>query len=182
MSEQRVIFSQGFEGLFCREVKDKLTPDIKAELKEAGVDLDKPYLPAYPIEIWVKVLDVLAKRLYPDETAEAANWKLGRITTTGFGETFLGKAAFGFLKLVGPVRAVERAARSYANTNNYTKVDLKRLGPTSFEFKLNEKHSNPAYDMGVVEAMLEYVGAKQLQVSLVARDEESFTMKLDWQP
>jgi uncharacterized protein (TIGR02265 family) len=181
MSETRVVFSQGLEALFSREIRALLTPELVAELKDAGVDLNKPFLPAYPIETWAAIVDLLARRLYPKDSIEAAYWKLGRSTTIGFGETFIGKAAFGFLKLVGPVRAVERAARSYANTNNYTKVELKRLGDTSFQFWMNEKHTLPEYDMGVVEAMLEYVGAKSPQITLIARDQESFTMKLDWQ-
>ena len=68
------------------------------------------------------------------------------------------------------VISVERAAR--ASANNYTKVGLKRPGPTSFEFTLNEKHTLPEYDMGV----LENLGARRPQVTLLER----LTLKLEW--
>jgi uncharacterized protein (TIGR02265 family) len=180
MSEQRVVFSSGFESLFSRELRALITPSLDAALKQLGVHLDKPFLPAYPIETWTAVVELLARELYPQDSPQSAQWKLGRSTIEGFTHTIIGKAAFGFLRLIGPVRSVERAARSYANTNNYTKVELKRIGDTAFEFKLNEKHTLPEYDMGVVEAVLEHVGAKMPQVTLLAKDAESFTLKVEW--
>ena len=78
------------------------------------------------------------------------------------------------------MRSVERAARTYASTNNYTKVTLNRVGPTSFDFHLNEKHTLPEYDMGVVEGVLEHVGAKTPVVTLSSQDPEGFTLRLEW--
>ncbi len=181
MSElQRVVFSSGFESLFSRDLRAHVTPVIGAELKALGVNLEKPFQAGYPIETWAAAVELLAKHLYPEDGKPAAYWKLGRSTIAGFAETLIGRAAFGFLRLVGPVRSVERAARTYANTNNYTKVALNRVGPTSFDFYLNEKHTLPEYDIGVVEAVLEHVGAKSPRVTLVSQDAEGFTMRLEW--
>jgi uncharacterized protein (TIGR02265 family) len=183
MAEQpRVIFASAFESLFSQEVRPLITPALDAEFKKRGVNLDKSFQPAYPIEVWVELIDLLCTTLYPQDSKEAAQWKLGRSTIEGFSHTLVGKAAFAFMRLVGPVRSVERAARSYASTNNYTKIDLQRVGPTCFEFKLNEKHTLPEYDMGILEAVLERVGAKQPQVTMLKKDAESFTLKLEWQP
>ncbi|MFZ5445998.1 MAG: DUF2378 family protein [Myxococcota bacterium] len=181
MAGERIVFGQGFEGLFSREVRALLTPACKDELDRLGVHLDRPFLPGYSVELWAQTVELVARHIYPDETREAAYWKLGRSTVHGFGETLIGKAAFAFMKLTGPVRSVERAARNYANTNNYTVVKLSRTGPTSFDFHLNEQHTIPEFDMGVVEAILEYVGAKHVAVTLVSKDTEGFTMHLEWQ-
>lgn len=181
MAGERIVFASGFEGLFSKELRAHVTPACDAELRRLGVFIDKPFLPGYPVEKWAEVVEALAQHLYPNESREAAYWKLGRSTVRGFGETIIGKAAFAFMKLVGPVRSVERAARNYANTNNYTVVGLNRTGPTSFDFHLNEQHTIPEFDMGVVEAILEYVGAKSPVVTLVSKDSEGFTMHLEWQ-
>lgn len=181
MSGERIVFASGFEGLFSKDLRAQVTPAIDAELRKLGVVIDRPFLPGYPVEKWAEVVELLARTLHAGESREAAYWKLGRSTVSGFGETLIGKAAFAFMKLVGPVRSVERAARNYANTNNYTVVGLNRTGPTSFDFHLNEKHTLPEFDMGVVEAILEHVGAKQPVVTLVDKDAEGFTMHLEWQ-
>jgi uncharacterized protein (TIGR02265 family) len=176
----RVIFGNSFDSLFSRELRAHITPTLDAEFKKHGVNLSKPFQPAYAVEVWAEVIELLSKHLYPKDSREAAQWKLGRNTIDGFVHTLIGKAAFGFMRLVGPVRSVERAARTYANANNYTRVELKRIGPTSFEFTLNEKHTLPEYDMGVLEAVLEHVGARQPHVTLIKRDAEGFTLKLEW--
>lgn len=176
----RVIFGTSFDSLFSSDLRAHITPTLDAEFKKLGVNLSKPFQPAYAIEVWVEIIELLCKHLYPKDSRETAQWKLGRSTIEGFVHTLIGKAAFAFMRLVGPVRSVERAARTYANTNNYTKIDLKRIAPTAFEFTLNEKHTLPEYDMGILEAVLEHVGAKQPHVTLLKRDAESFTLKLEW--
>ncbi len=179
-TEQRVVFASGFESLFSRDLRAQVTPELDRELKACGVFLDKPFQAAYSIETWAAAVEATAKHLFPGEARPVAYWKLGRSTIEGFAETLIGRASFGFLRLVGPVRSVERAARTYASTNNYTKVTLNRVGPTSFDFHLNEKHTLPEYDMGVVEGVLEHVGAKTPVVTLSSQDPEGFTLRLEW--
>lgn len=178
--ELRVVFNSGFDALFSKEIRGKVTPAIDEELKALGVRLDKPFQPAYPVETWASTLDLLGRHLYPEDSTPDAYWKLGRSTIVGFGETLAGRALFPLLRLIGPVRALDRASRNYAATNNYTKVVLTRVGPTSFDFYLNEKHTLPQYDMGVVEAMLSHLHVVSPQVTLKARDAEGFTMAIHW--
>lgn len=178
--ELRVVFNSGFEALFSREIRGKVTPTIDQAIKALGVNLDKPFQPAYPVETWAALLDLLGKHLYPDDSTPEAYRKLGRSTIVGFGETLAGRALFPLLRLIGPVRALDRASRNYAATNNYTKVVLTRVGPTSFNFYLNEKHTLPQYDMGVVEEMLSQLHVASPQVTLKTQDAEGFTMAIHW--
>lgn len=176
----RVVFGQGFEGLFCPELRARLTPSLVEQLARLGVNIHKPFNPAYTIETWQQTIELLARELYPTQSMGDAQKDLGRITLRGYGETLVGKALFAMLRIIGPVRAIERAARSYASTNNYTQVTLTRTGPNEYDFGINEKHTLPEYDMGVSEAMLEYLGVKDGRVTLVSKDAEGFTMHLSW--
>lgn len=180
--ETRVVFNSGFDSLFSKEIRARVTPPMAAELSAVGVRLDKPFVPAYPVETWAQVVSICAKYVYPDDSTPAAFLKLGRSTIIGFCETLAGRALFPLMRLIGPVRAVERAARSYAATNNYTKVVLTRVGPTSFDFHLNEKHTLAEFDMGVIEEVLIQLHVKTPLVKLVSQDTEGFTMRLEWNP
>jgi uncharacterized protein (TIGR02265 family) len=182
VSETRVVFASGFEGLFSKEFRARVTPAFDAELKKLGVNLDRPFNPAYAIETWAAVIDAGARHVYPELQRPEAFWQLGRDTIDGFAHTLIGKALFAMMKLLGPARSLERAARSYASTNNYTKVGLNRLGHTSYDFHLNEKHTLPQFDMGAMEALLQLCGARNVRIALLGHDAEGFTMKLDWDP
>lgn len=178
--DTRVVFSSGFDSLFSKDFRKKVTPALKAELQAFGVNVDKPWLPAYPVETWAAVIASAAKHLYPDDSLPEASRKLGRSTITGFCETLLGQALFPLLRLIGPVRALERAARNYASTNNYTKVVLTRVAPTAFDFHLNEQHTLPQYDIGVIEEALAQLKVASPRVTLRNQDAEGFTMRIEW--
>jgi uncharacterized protein (TIGR02265 family) len=182
VSEQRVVFGSGFDGLFSKEFRARVTPAFDAELKKLGVNLEKPFNPAYDIVTWAAVIDSAARHVYPELSRPDAFWQLGRDTVDGFAHTLIGKALFGMMKLIGPARSLMRAARSYAATNNYTKVDLNRTGDASFTFGLNEKHTLPQFDMGAIEALLQLSGAKNVRVTLLNQNPEGFTMNLEWDP
>lgn len=177
---EQVVFASSFEGLFSKDLRALVTPTLDAELRKRGLALDKPFQPAYPVAKWAEVLEVLARHLHAADAREAAYWKLGRATVHGYSQTLLGRAAVAMMKLIGPVRTLERATRSFANTNNYTVATLTRVGPTEFDLHLNATATPPQFDMGVVEAILEQVGVQELQVSLVGQDPAGFTMHLTW--
>ncbi len=179
-TETRVVFGSGFEALFSADFRARVTPELDAALRGIGVRLDKPFNPGYPIETWAQTLTLMSKHLYSELSLAEASRQLGRATVDGFEHTFLGKASFPLMRLIGVARSIERAARSYASTNNYTKVVLTRLSQTSFDFYLNEKHTLPQYDMGVVERMLELLKAKEPTVVLQSQDAEGFVMRLAW--
>lgn len=180
MSETRVVFGSGFDSLFSADLRKRVSPELDAALRTIGVRLDKPFNPGYPVETWAQTLEVVSKHLYADLPRAEAYRQLGRVTIDGFEHTFLGKAAFPLMRLIGVARSVDRAARSYASTNNYTKVQLTQLSPTSYDFHLNETHTPPQYDMGVVERMLELLKAREPTVVLQSQDAEGFVMRLHW--
>lgn len=179
-SAPRVVFSAAFEGLFSKDVRSRIAPEFKPQLLKLGINLDKPFNPAYPVEVWANAVAATSRHLYPTATAEEAQRLIGRDTIAGFGETMVGKAMFAMLRLIGITRTLERSARSYAASSNYTQVTLTKTGPTSYDFQLNEMHTLPQFDMGIVEGMLTYLGAKQLNVTLKSKNVDGFTLHLEW--
>src|SRR5512145_3020631 len=112
-SRPRLIFSSSFEGMFLRALRDRLTPELKAKLRDEGVDLDKKLAPGYPLDVWMRCVDHAAQALYPSLKFGDAHWKLGEDFVRGYAETTIGHAMFAVLKLLGPMRAVARLERSF---------------------------------------------------------------------
>ncbi|MBL8910165.1 MAG: DUF2378 family protein [Archangium sp.] len=179
-SEPRVVFAAGFDSLFSKEVRARVTPALEAELLALGVNLKKPFNPAYPVEAWAGSVKACAKHLFPDAKGNEGFFELGRLTMRGFRETLIGAAIFGVMRLIGPARTLERSARTYASASNYTQVSLKRLSESSYEMGLNEAHTPPEYDMGVIDQAIELLGVKP-SVKLLNASSEGFLMLVSWE-
>ncbi|MFO0601432.1 MAG: DUF2378 family protein [Myxococcaceae bacterium] len=179
-AQPRVVFGAAFDSLFSKEVRARLTPALRDELKKLNIDLERRFNPGYPVETWAATVGACAKHLFPDARGNESWFELGRLTMRGFGETVLGRAAFGLMKLIGPARTLERSARTYASVSNYTVVTLKRLDQTVYTMHLTELHTPPEYDMGVVDQALELLGVLP-EVKLEATDPTGFTLRVSWQ-
>src|SRR4051794_26244070 len=105
---ERLVFSPSVEALLMRGVGNQMTPGLKAQLRNVGIDLDRPLLPAYPSDTWQTAVGVIAKTLHPHLSMGQAQWKLGESTVYGFEQTVLGKAMVALSKLIGPRRALLR--------------------------------------------------------------------------
>lgn len=180
MSEPRVVFSAGFDSLFSKEVRARVTPALEAELLALGVNLKKPFQAGYPVEVWAGTVKACAKHLFPEARGNHGFFELGRLTMRGFRETLIGAAIFGVMRLIGPARTLERSARTYASASNYTKVTLNRLSDNAYEMGLNEAHTPPEYDMGVIDQALELLGVRP-SVKLISANPDGFLMHVSWE-
>jgi hypothetical protein len=61
--EERLVFTPAMEALFVRALGRMVTPDLVSSLRELGIDLEKPLLPAYPFSQWVRALELSAAAL-----------------------------------------------------------------------------------------------------------------------
>ena len=180
MESEALVFASSFEGLFHAELRKRITPALALALRNEGVVLDKPFLPAYPVAVWARALALCVEHLFPEDAPELAYRKLGRSTIEGYGQTLIGRAAMALMKVLGPARSLERATRTFASANNYTRVRLDRLGQTAFDLHINATKTPPEFDLGVVETVLLSVGAQDLSVTLQSQDATGFTMRLTW--
>ena len=78
MTTEQVLFSTAVESLYRQALKGRLSEVLKLRLRHAGLDLNRPLLPAYPRKVWVRSLELTAEELYPGLEREEAMERLGQ--------------------------------------------------------------------------------------------------------
>ena len=61
------MYRHAIEGLFFRSLGERLTPALKAKLREVGLELDQPIPRNTPRTVFAEALRVTAAHLYPGE-------------------------------------------------------------------------------------------------------------------
>jgi uncharacterized protein (TIGR02265 family) len=177
---QRLIFEQAVEGLFLRGLAGRLTPTLKAQLREAGVDLERPLLPAYPWEVWERCVGLTARALHPGESEEVG-WRLvGERMVDGYRETLVGGAMFGMLRLLGPKRMVGRTRQNFRSGNNYTEASITEVGPSAVDLWMNEVGRLRYFTQGAVLAGMRGAGAPDVRVEVARFDDAGVTFRVSW--
>ena len=119
--DQALVFATAAEGL-NRRFGDRLPPALFDELRSIGFDLHAP-APAYPLELWDRVLRRIVQSLYPELPLEAQLRTAGREYIGGFVETALGRGALIAARVLGPKRTLLRMNRNLQNAGNYIQCD-----------------------------------------------------------
>jgi uncharacterized protein (TIGR02265 family) len=177
---EKLVFEQIVEGLYVRALSKKMTLRCLERLKEAGINLNKPLLPAYPAETWFRAQVIAAEELFPGDSLNLAIRKLGEQMVEGYRETLLGHAVQALLKVVGPKTTLQKAARNFRSGNNYTETKLTELGPTSYELWINETGPNPHFDQGIIIAGLRAAGVPEPLVEVGDFDGHACTYRVSW--
>jgi len=180
MADELLIFEQTIEALFVRALGGRLTPDCKARLRQAGLDVDQKLKPAYPFKSWMTFIRIAAEELFPGVPLPEGTFKLGEAHIEGFRETMLGRAVLSLLRVLGPRRALNRATQNFRSGNNYTESRLTELGPGRFELWMNEVGDFPSFTAGIIHAGLTIAGAKELQVEPSGYDGHACTYRISW--
>jgi uncharacterized protein (TIGR02265 family) len=194
VSAEPVVFAQAMEGL-ARAFGAELTERARARLRELGVDLARPPLPAYPLAAWERTWRVLAEELLPGQPEVLARRALARrFVLEGLSETNVGKANFEFNRVVGVRRTLERMTRNLRLVNNYTESRIDWLGEREAEvstwikpeFLAGWRPSDafrPEQFEGVLQAILDEVGARLPRVSTVSAEpaRRAATYRVSWQ-
>jgi len=178
MLEEPAFFASAFEALFARTLRGRLTPELKAKLRGAGVDLDRPLKVAYPFQVWEAVVGVVARERHPDIEAHEAWFRLGQDFFDGYNATLIGKAAIAMAKLVGMDRLLQRFTSNMRHTNNATEgvVELRERGRVRLRMRLVEKFRGqvapappqvPQYIRGMLLGILHGLGHADARVELL---------------
>lgn len=180
--EQRLVYVQVVEGLLQHGLHGKVSPRLKQRLRQAGIDLDRPLLPAYPVPLWMHCLSVIVDETYPGIPREEAFRMLAEAHVQGYGRTVIGRAVYGVMRLLGPRRMVQRLPQTLRATDNYTEVELVERGPTAYEMRMNSAMDSPGYVEALFEAMLRVGGAESPKVTKTHVDPAvpSTTFLLTW--
>jgi uncharacterized protein (TIGR02265 family) len=179
-SPERVVFEQTFEGLFVTGLRSKLTPDLRAALKADGLDLDQKLQPAYPFEVWTRCCLTAARHVHPSEPVEVGLRRLGEAVVAGFSNGFLGRALFGVVRVLGPVRALQRMRQNFRSGNNYSDATLTRLEGNKHEVWMNEPGPTRYVCQGIIHAGLLEMGVTTATVEVAKYDDASVWFHVDW--
>ncbi len=180
MADELLVFEQTLEALFLRALNGRLTPECKARLRQAGLDVDRKLQPAYSFEAWMEFVRITAEELFPGEPLEQGIWKLGDAYVEGFRETMLGRAVLSLLRVLGPRRTLARATQNFRAGNNFTETRLTERGPRHFELWMNNVGRYPAFTAGIIHGGLKVAGAKDIQVTVDAYDGRACTYGIRW--
>jgi uncharacterized protein (TIGR02265 family) len=180
--EQRLVYVQVVEGLLQHGLQGKVSPRLKQRLRQVGVDLDRPLLPAYPVPLWFHCLSIIVEETYPGVPREQGFRQLAETHVQGYGRTVIGRAVYGVMRLLGPRRVVQRLPQTLRATDNYTVVELVERGPTAYEMRMNSAPDTPGYVEALFEAMMRVGGADSPKVTRTHVDpaEPSSTYLLTW--
>lgn len=162
-SEAPVVFGNSVEAL-VRVLGPALDGKVQQRFLAIGIDLYNPN-PAYPYELWLQALNLAMDVLWPGLPRDEATFRMGRAIFESYGQTVMGKALLQLVKVLGPRRALERMSRNLRTTNNYSETKLTELGPNHFHLWVN-RVAFPHYFRGLLEAGLEFGGAKEVKVAL----------------
>jgi len=183
MAQERLMFAHAVEALFGRALRGQVTERLKARLRQAGLDLDRPLLPAYPIAVWIAALEISVSELFPECPREEGYRRVGERLLRGYVQTFIGRANFSLLRLLGPVRALERLSSHLRANNNFQETRLTQRGPNAWELWINTAVSEPAYYEGLLKAALEEIGTPEpVVVSGGQRTDDGCTYRVTWGP
>lgn len=175
-----VVFEQAVEGLLVIALKGRVTQTLKQRLKSIGIDLDQRLAPAYPRETWEQVLSITREELYPNASEEEGMRELGRLVVNGFAQTLIGRAVASFVRVVGPMRMMDRMNRNLRAAGNYNDTTLTERGPRACEIWINEARIHPAYCAGLLEAALVYAGVREPKIGIIRRDAKGTTYAVSW--
>jgi len=177
-----VVFSTALEGLFERGIGPRLDAAAKERLLDIGIDVSRPFLPAYTLEQWVQAIQIAAESVFPQLSREEAEFQLGREFVAGVKRTVMGRALWAYGFAVGGRRMMERMSSNFRSCNNYTEAELvdspeglvmetrvaRELLP-KFEGRTS---ASSEYMRGVLHGILELGGMKDVYVERIAEDPE----------
>jgi uncharacterized protein (TIGR02265 family) len=178
--DQEVVFQHTVEGLFRFGIPTKLTPELKALIKQEGLDLDRPLDPALPRLTWERLLELSARGAFPEKTKAEAHHAIGFAMVTGYTETFLGRAVAGVAKLIGPKRMLGRMRYNLRSATNFSEATMKALPDGAVEFWVNEPRIHPGYFAGLLYGAVQIAGGKDPKVTLITQNAEGVTYRVTW--
>lgn len=156
--EHRVIYRDTVRGLFVDILGPRLTPELKAELRAVGLDVDDIGM-GCNLDAFERALEVAWRRLYPELSRDDAMAILGELQVDAFANTLLGKTSFAFLRLVGMRRALERITSTWRSANNFVRATVVEHSPELLEIQVNVVGQGHASGiLGILRGAVRHLG------------------------
>ena len=156
----KLFFGHSVAGLFQKALGERLTPELRNQLRVEGVDLEKPLLPAYPASVFVKCVERVGTALFPGKTLPEVHKEMGKATVRGFAQVEVGIGMFDYLKVITAERSLQRMERNLRAAMNFASTTMKPLGDDTFEIHLNDAVGMPDFFAGLIEGGATAAGRK----------------------
>jgi uncharacterized protein (TIGR02265 family) len=164
------------EGMYVRALQP--TGAFADELRAMGVDV-KRLEPSYPTAVWQASIEV-ARRHVAAHLPQAAGYQLlGEKFIGGFFDTLVGKMIAVGLPLLGPSRALQRLARTWASAQSNLKVEVLQEAENSWRITLREHAINADFCVGIFVGGLTRTNVKP-DVQVLERSAEHCAIQVRW--
>lgn len=177
---QRLWFTQTVEGLFIRGLGDRLTPDAKAALAKAGIDVTKKLEVAYPAEVVDAACRTVLPFVLPGVSEDEGFFELGRVFMRGYSSTLIGSAMVGVMKVIGARRSLERMTKNFRTGGNYIETKVTVHGPTSVELWFNDVGQMPGFYRGVIVGGGQLIGVERMHVEQKLLEPPTASFHVTW--
>jgi uncharacterized protein (TIGR02265 family) len=174
---ERFIFSNQFESLWLRALKNDVTSELEAKLQAAGVKLHALQA-AYPVAVWEACLAATAQYLYPTLPKTESYYRLGHRMVQGYFDTKWGSHFLTLLRMLGQKRMLMRTQSIFRTSNNFSFVTVTELAPKHFELWIDDYDDEIFFTRGVLAAGLEASGVKNPNVAIVKVDPAGVTFDI----
>jgi uncharacterized protein (TIGR02265 family) len=175
---ERLIFSHSIEA-YLRAVAPVLDDAFTGELKALGIDVGKPALPAYPVDVFRAALLAGARKLTPGKAEPEQLYALGLRYVDAYSDTLVGKALKLAIRLIGPRRTLERLARQFRTANNYSETKVTHEAPGRSELWCNDV-THAEWYRGVVTRTVLVAGASEVSTTLRRHDASGAYFLVEW--
>jgi uncharacterized protein (TIGR02265 family) len=178
-STEHLVYGHTIDKLFNDVLRDKLTPELREALRQKGIDLSQPILPAYPLLVFADCLELTARHIYPHIPVEAGLRALGEAQVEAFLRTLIGRATFSLLKMLGPRRAFERITSIWRNGNNFVQARVREVSRDTLEVWVNEVGRQPDSILGILQGALWHLTGKASRVKVTSYDGHACTYLIE---
>ncbi len=151
------------ESVFKRVLASDITPELKTQLAEAGLDLSGPMQPSYPRAVWYQAIELTAKTLFAQDPLPAQLRKLGGHIITSLQSRQIIKSSYlTMAKLMGPRRAIKQAMDF--TDRSPIKLTITERAKTEFEVSVDDTNQ-PEFLTGLLEQAITMLGGKNASVT-----------------
>ncbi|QSQ21089.1 DUF2378 family protein [Pyxidicoccus parkwayensis] len=181
--DTRLIYLGAVQGLFLIALRGRLSPAAREALRAEGLDLDQDLMPAYAFTSWLRWQDIILRDVWPDLPRDEAFRKLGRTVIDGLLSTMLGRVMATAARTLGPRLGLPQLDRGFRSSNNFqcTRVLVER-GPNACELWINDIADRPTYYVGLLEAVLGAMGARESRITVLRHEPPGCTFLVEWRP
>ena len=177
----RLFFDHTVSAMFIHAFPPAAQVGLTEALRDGGIDVERPLLPAYEYSVWRRCLELQRTRVFPDEPIEVGSRRQGeRYVEAYFERTMLGGPLKLLLRALGPRRTLERLALNFRSANTFSETSMKLTGPNAGLIEVNDVFSrSPAYVVGMLEKGLQLIGASGT-VEAVRHEGDAATFSVSW--